>query len=118
MKVNQSLSNLHSNQDLLKLLSDKNIKKRYKNAIIKHADRNLIKAIEDSVYNLLKGNTKYQDSDLQNLTKYKHTLRNLIQKSNLKKKKKILVQRGGFLQYVLPAVITGLSTIVGELVKK
>jgi hypothetical protein len=41
-----------------------------------------------------------------------------VKKSNLASKKKILVQNGGFLQFLIPAVITGISEIVSSLISK
>ena len=57
-KKNKSIQNLIDNKKLLSILSDKSIKLKYKNAILKNADNKLSKAIEDSVSNLLKGNSK------------------------------------------------------------
>ena len=58
------------------------------------------------------------NSDFQKLKKYKTCLRKLVKKSNLASKKKILVQNGGFLQFLIPAVITGISEIVSSLISK
>ena len=44
-------------------------------------------------------------------------LRKIVQKSTLKEKKKILVQHGGFLQYLIPAAITGISEIISSLIR-
>ena len=47
----------------------------------------------------------------QQLTKYKTYLRKLTQKNSLATKKRILTQHGGFLQYLLPAVIPAVEAI-------
>ena len=76
-------------------------------------------AICESVFKMLQGNLDINlKSDLENLAKYKIIFRKLIKKSNLKTKKKILVQHGGFLQFLIPAVITGISSIVSSIISK
>lgn len=114
----ESIQNLIDNFKLLNILSDNKVKKRYRDSILKNADSKLIKAIEESVQNLLRGNSKYSNSDLDKLGKYKYTLRKLIKPSNIKHKRKILIQKGGFLQVLLPAIITGLSTIIEGIISK
>ena len=84
----KSIKNLIENKDILKLLADNNIKKRYKKAILNGADKNLIKAIEDSVFNLLRGNLNFSQEELNKISKYKNTLRKLIGISNIKSKRK------------------------------
>ena len=62
------LDNLLKNFDLLKLLSQ--TKARYRNSIIKSADISLINAIQDSVFNALKGNIKYSKKELERLKRF------------------------------------------------
>ena len=42
----------------------------------------------------------------------------LVQKSTLKQKKKILVQQGGFLEYLIPAAISGITSIISSFINK
>lgn len=111
-----NLQNITSQQDLLKILATCKIKMR--KAIIKSADKKLILAICESIYNMLSGNLSINKDDLNKLQKFKHTLRKLTLKSNLQNKKKILNQHGGFLQFLIPAVITGISEIVSSIIDK
>jgi hypothetical protein len=112
--MNQSLNNINKQQDLLKVLATS--KKGIRNAILSNADKKLVIAILDSIFNLLNGNLNISKPDLDKLSKYKHIFRRLINKTPLKEKKKILVQHGGFLQFLIPAIVTGISSIVSSLI--
>ena len=105
-----------SERDLLKALSK--CKSKYRKSILTIADKPLIKAICECVYNVLLGNINLTDTNKQKLKKHKHILRKLIDKSSLKEKKKILIQKGGFLQFIIPAVITGLASIISSAISK
>jgi len=37
-----------------------------------------------------------------------------IEKSKLRNKKEILIQKGGFLQFLIPAVISGITSIISS----
>ena len=67
--MKNSINKLIYNKEILKILSDKTVKRRYKKAILNSADKSLIKAIEESVYNLLKGNLNYSQDELNQLSK-------------------------------------------------
>jgi len=88
--------NIIKQQELLKVLASS--KGNMRKVILQNADKKLIAAICEIIYNLLEQNLDINTSDLEKLKKYKHTFRKLIKKSDLKTKKKILVQNGGFLQ--------------------
>lgn len=107
-------NNIVSHLDILKILAQP--KNKYKNTIIASADKHLIKTICEGIYNLLRGNISISDSDKEKLKKYKNTLRKLVEKSSINTKKKILIQKGGFLQFLLPAVITGISSIISSVI--
>ena len=87
-------------------------------AILKNADKDLVDAICQCVYNLLNGNLHLSTTEKEKLTKYRHALRKLVQKSTLKQKKKILVQQGGFLEYLIPAAISGITSIISSFINK
>ena len=56
------------------------------------------------------------EDDKKRLYKYRNTLRKIVSKSSLKQKKKVLIQKGGFLQFIIPAAITGISSIISSLI--
>ena len=105
--VDHSLNNIRLHSDLLKILAYS--KSRYQKAIINTADKNLILAICDIIFNILHGNVNI-DADTKNkLQKHKLFLRRLIQKSSVKQKKKIL-QGGNILSIVLPTLISAIAS--------
>jgi hypothetical protein len=115
-EVPECFKNINNQKDLLKTLS--NCKRSIRLAIIKKADKALINTICECCFNLLEGNIDLTEEQHKNLLKYKNTLRKLVLKSNLKEKKKIISQQGGFLQFLIPAVVTGISTIISSLIDK
>ena len=107
---------LKKNLESLKLLSD--CKKKIRNNIIKKGKRDLILSINECVVNTLNGNVKLTTDEKEKLKKFKYTLRNLLKKKSISKKKQILIQQGGFLQVLLPSAITLIGTIIEHLVNR
>jgi hypothetical protein len=99
------------------LLTLARCKKNIRQTILKNADKNLIQTICECCLNFLFNRVKVNETELSALKEYKRTLRKLILKSSLKEKKKVLVQKGGFLQYLIPAVISGLSALFESAIK-
>lgn len=95
------------NQEIIKFLS--HCKKRYRDSILKNCDRQLAQCLCECVYNLLHGNIPLDKKSQENLHKYRYQMRHLCSKSKLKQKKKILVQHGGFLKFLLPLVLASIS---------
>jgi hypothetical protein len=82
----KQLKNIGRQENLLKALAHCKIKIR--KAILKNADRDLVDAICQCIFNLLNGNMNLSSSEKASLHKYRHTSRKLVQKSSLSKKKK------------------------------
>ena len=116
MKMDKNIEQIIKQKDILNTLSNCKIKLR--KSIINNSDKNLIEAICQCVLNLLQGNINLSATQKTALSKYKKYLRKLVEKSPLKDKKKILIQKGGFLQYLIPAAIEGISLLISNLVKK
>ena len=108
------MKRIEQNLELLRVIS--NCKKNKRNILIKKGDKEFILSICECVFNTLKGNINFKKSDLIKLKKYKNTLRNLLNKSSIIKKKEILVQNGGFLQILLPTIVSGVLTLIQSLV--
>lgn len=104
--------NIRSQLELLKQLST--CKDKYRNAIIKTGDKELVGALCECVYNVLLGNIKIEDDMKKNLHKYRLSLRKLVQKSALNQKKKILIQKGGFLKFLLPVIVSSLISLINK----
>jgi len=83
--------------------------------IIMNADKELIYTLCECILNLLNGNINISDEKFNQLKSYKHSFRKILDKKlNLKSKKKLIIQKGGFLEILLPAVISGLSAIISS----
>lgn len=87
--------------------------------ILSSCDHNLIQVISEIVENILNGNIQLNEKQRKFLEKYKRELR-LIKRHNTKtksigNKRKILVQRGGFIQAIIGAL---LSSAIGTLIDK
>lgn len=109
------MSRIEENKNFLNLLC--NSKRKIQRILIKNASKEQIYSICEIILNILNQNLKIDDKVLKNLSKKKNTLRQLIKKGSLKKKK-YLIQKGGFLQFLIPAIITGLASIVSSIIEK
>jgi hypothetical protein len=92
--------------------------KKTRSKILTQMDVNAMTALCDVVHNVLNGNINISDKDKKKLIKYKKSLRFICKHSSLDHKKKYLRQKGGFLQYLIPAVVTGLSSIISSYISK
>ena len=110
----KQLKNIEENKKILDLLGANETKPRYQKAIINSADKSLIKAICESAHNLLNGNIPLGQDFKEKLRKFKNQLSNLVKKSKLKEKKKFLIQRGGFLKFLIPIVISSLASALTQ----
>lgn len=99
---------------LLKTLC--HLKKNQRTVFLRAADNKLIKCIQECIFNTLKGNVPLCCSDKKRLAKHKTVLRRVAAKQgNWKIKRKLLVQRGGFLPYLIgPLLGAILSRFIGE----
>ena len=102
-----------SQLDLLKVIAIP----KYRKAILLNADKKLIEAICQSIHNVLVGNINITLSERNRLKKFRKTLHKLLEKSSLATKKNILIQRGGFLQFLIPAVVTGIASIISSVIE-
>lgn len=100
---------------LLKLLLESKCKLR--KAIIENANPELIHAIIECIDNYMQHKIPTDLAAINRLAKYKKALRSLVNKSSLKEKKKVIVkygiQKGGFLEILIPSVISAISALIG-----
>jgi hypothetical protein len=93
----------------LKVLST--CKGRLRKAILMNSDADLIKILR--VYNILRGNVKLSRGASEKLTKYKQVLRKFVyDKGNIARKRKFLIQKGGFLPLVIPSAIDTTARLI------
>lgn len=83
---------------------------KQRKAFLQHADPQLIKSLCECAANVVKGNVPLSRVQKSKLSRYKKHLRELSNKrlSN-KKRKDILIQRGGFLSLILKPIIQSLG---------
>jgi hypothetical protein len=81
--------------------------------IISNCDKYLVNDICECILNVLKGNIKLIACSKRKLKKYKTVLRTLIDKSRpLSTKKRLIIQKGGFLLPLLTAVLPTLASLI------
>ena len=85
--------------DLLKLKNCKNIKER--RILLNEIDDCVIDAVSEISKNCLVGNLKLNKCEINKLKKYKKVFEILSRKTPLQKRKKIIIQKGGFLASIL-----------------
>lgn len=91
------------------------LNKNQRTALLRTADDKFIRCICECVVNTLKGNVPLEHREKEHLSKYKTTLRRIAAKQgNWKTKRKIVLQRGGFLPYIIGPILSALLTrIIG-----
>lgn len=115
--MNSKLNRFAKNKNYLCLLS--NCKNKLRKAIVSNSNRDQIYSVCECVLNVSNGNVKLSKDDFAKLKRYKKHFKKLLsRKGSLQEKKKILIQRGGFLQFLIPAVISGISSIVAAAISK
>ncbi len=98
---------------LLKLLASATPKMG--KAIIGVADGNLIMCLCECAHNILKGNVPLTKAHLKRLKRYRADVRALVQKRSTQKRKRKILQKGGFLGALLAPVA---ATVLTDLIKK
>lgn len=99
------------NFDLLKWLC--HCKPQAMKSVVRHVDRDVLDTICEVCLNILKGNVPMSAEQKKRLSKHKQTVRRLASSSRSSDKvKRALVQKGGFLGALLPALIGGLGSLL------
>ena len=98
--------------DLQKLHNCKNKNSRAK--FIKRVKKCVIDAISEICDNFLIGNLKLKNFKVKLLKKYRKYIEFLQQKKPLYKKKKIIIQNGGFLNVLIPSALFLLEKFISN----
>lgn len=107
------MKRLKTNRHILYVL--KTCDPKLRKAILKYAEPETIKTINDIVYNTLTGNHKLNPQTRNTLKTYKKDMRQLCcSKKSITSKRKLLIQRGGFLPTLITSVLAG---IIGKLIE-
>jgi len=100
------MDHIKKNKNILEVLKSANPKLR--DAILKNTDEKTICVLVEIISNLLKGNIKIEPSQKRRLVKYKTQFRKLAtccnknKIINKKKARKIIIQSGGALPFLIP----------------
>jgi hypothetical protein len=109
---------IQNQKEIFDFLVSKYCTKANQNDIIKRAKAPLINKICECILNILNGKVKISKEDYDKLIPYKKTFRKLLEKKiKLTQKKKLIIQKGGFLQIILP-LITAAVDLFSNLFKK
>jgi hypothetical protein len=105
------MKKIKSNFNTLQLLKD--AKPKLRKAIIANCTPELVKCICECVVNVLKGNLTLSSFAKRKIQKHKGQLRKVAYKSvSLAKKKRIILQKGGFIGQLLAAVLPNLGSFL------
>jgi len=106
------MNRLKSQLHFLHVLKD--AKPQTRRALLTSADDDLFKAIVECAINTLNGNHKWTKENKGKLSKYKNRVRALVNpKISFKNKRKLLVQKGGFIVSLLTSIFSG---VIGSLI--
>src|SRR5215472_14726057 len=105
------MKGIKSNYSALETL--KKAKPKLRKAILLNCDPDLLKSVGECALNVLRGNIRLTECSRRKLRKHKSLLRKFSNKSvSIANKRKIIVQRGGFLLPLLSAVLPVLASLV------
>ena len=103
--------NILDQEHILKELARE--KSIYRITILKKADPKLIIDICDIIYNILEGNLPLDKKQKELLFKERNFLRKLVEKNKITYKRRLLVQKGGFiLPLLLPTALSAISSLL------
>jgi hypothetical protein len=93
----------------------KSAKPNQAKAVLKCADRDLVGCLCECIQNVAMGNVAIDKGRKKKLAKHKQCLRQILDKgTKLKKKRKLLVQSGGFLPLLLAPIIGIAGSLIGD----
>lgn len=89
-----------------------NAKPELRNAMLKNADKELVRTICECVLNVINGNLIVDEKNKKKLAKHKFLLRKIVKKTSCWKKKRKIIQKGG--NFLIPLLLP----IIGSLISK
>lgn len=110
-----------SNELIYRILVDPNINLKIKENIIKGLDKNNINNICELVLNVLNKNIPITQESFKKLLPQAKYCRKILDKNlKIKVKRKILlnkgIQKGGFLQFIIPAILGTIGSIASTVI--
>lgn len=108
-KMNTSIVNI-----LPQLKKIKRLSKSKQRKFIKSCHKDLLCCFANCARQLLKGRVKVRHDHLKKLSKHKRAVRLLALRKTSFKKRRQLLQTGGFLHLILPSVVSFLSSLISK----
>ena len=91
--------------------------KRRRAELIKNARNCVIDSISEIALNCLKGNIPIKNCDFKKLKVQKKILRKLTEKSPVKNRRRLIIQKGGFLPILISTALGFLGTVAADYLK-
>ena len=108
--MSKRLSDIH--KELVKI---KRLSLRERKHFFKTCSKECVTKVCECIKNVLNANLKIKPSHLKKLSRHKQTLRVLALKRTSLAKRKKLLQKGGFLSILLPALIPAIASLLSGL---
>ena len=105
---------VHNCQKAIEALEKVKDCKQKRNHIIDVAGKELVHCICHCVLNVLNGNIHVNEEEKNRLKRHKYCLRELLKKTTSDKKRKHLIQEGGFLGALIPILGGLFSKLFGQ----
>ena len=83
-------------------------------AVLKGASPDLLNALSECSLNILKGHVRLTPTQKKQLCRYRQSLRSLAKKGTSAKKRKQILQKGGFIGTLLKPVLGILGGLLGS----
>lgn len=112
-KMSQRLREIHRELTKLQRLGPTGRKKFFKTC-----SKDCVIKVCECIKNVLNANLEIKPAHLKKLSRHKHTLRSLALKSTSLSKRKRLLQKGGFLNILLPAIAPVIASIIGGAINR
>jgi hypothetical protein len=110
--VSKSLQKTLPFLNVVSKLSNENRKRVLKEV---GGEKHIYNALHEIAYNTLKGNIKLDKSQSKKLIRHKKLLENLCKNNKCaKKRSKLIVQSGGFLPFLIPALASIISAVISR----
>jgi hypothetical protein len=85
--------------------------------LIEDATPDQIRALSEIAHNVVNGNFTLSKNKLNQLKVHKHSIRTLSKKTTSHlKKKHLLLQKGGFLPFLITPVLSALGAVAGKFI--
>jgi hypothetical protein len=90
-----------------------NLSPQQRIAVLKYSSKDQINCLAEVVLNLLRNNLSLTPTNRAQLKKHRTKLRKLVcPKTTVAQRRKLLVQKGGFLPYIIKPIVSLLGTIL------